>query len=148
MQLDRSREHAFNRQSCVDAAQHDFGDLIKKLPDLLFALSRDRHLVRKQQLSQWNLVVDEILLQFARVLVGILRLPFVRCLVALPLDESAADGVVLQFIEDIVSRKQLRCHRVGVTEIPLSGIEHDVLERQIETRGTNRKLVDFIGIGC
>ena len=45
----------------------------------------------EQNFGQRNLIVDEIFLQFSRMLVGIFGLPFVRWLIALPLDESATN---------------------------------------------------------
>ena len=91
VQLDGAGKDTLHRQSGINATHHDFGHLVEKLPDVFLTLARDCHFIRKQKLRQRNLVVDEIFLQFSRMLEGVLGLPFVRWLVAFPLDESASD---------------------------------------------------------
>ena len=58
--------------------------------------------------------------------------PFFGGSIALPLDEAAADRVVLLFEEHLVARHQLAGHRVRMREVALRRVVDDVLERRVE----------------
>ena len=53
-------------------------------------------------------------------------------MIPLPLDEAAADRVVLQLVEDVAPSHQLARHRVRVRKIPLGLVVDDVLQREVE----------------
>src|SRR3979490_340829 len=78
----------------------------------------------------------------------ILGLPFIRCLVTLPLDEPAADRVVLQFVDGLVAREELCRHRIRMVEVSFGGVKDNVFQTQVERLGTYGHFVSLVGIGC
>ena len=112
--------------------EHRAGDLVEEGVDLLLGLAGDRHLVRHDHVGDRKVVLLRVLAQLLHRRVRIFRLALLRRLVALPLDEAAADGIVFLLVERLVAGHQLARHGVGVREIALRRVVDDIGERQIE----------------
>jgi len=147
VQLDGAGQDAFHRQAGVDAAEHDLDHLVQEFPDLLLGFPGDGQLVLEQDLLQRYLAVQRVLLELLGMGVRVLGLPLFRRLVALPLDEAAADRVVFQRVQRLVARQQHGGHGVGMMEVALGGVEDDVLEGQIEAGRSDGDRVRLVRVG-
>jgi hypothetical protein len=149
VQLDRTGQHVVfrHRQARLHRCDHRVDDLVDPLVDFRFRLARDRHLVGEHDLADRGLLVvgvgPQLLHRRERVLRGVLlgrRVP-------LPLDESAADRVVLLLEQHLVAGEELHRHRVGVLEVSLGGVVDDVLEAHVDRLATElhgEHLVGFV----
>ena len=79
--------------------------------------------------------------------VRILRLTLLRRLIAFPLDEAAADRVVLLLEQHLVARHELARHGVGMRELALRRVIDHVFQRRVERLGAQLHLEDLVGIG-
>ncbi len=109
-------------------------------------LARDRHLVGHRHLRHGQLVCRGVLQQLRHRRVRVLRRALLGRLVALPLDEPAAHGVVLLLQQHGVTRHQLAGHRVRVREVALRRVVDDVLERGVERGGAELHREHLIGL--
>src|SRR5262245_41849406 len=80
--------------------------------------------------------------QFFHGRVWILRLPLLGRLIALPLDESAADRVVLLFENSLVAGHEFARHGVWMRKFTLGRVVDDVGEREFE-----RLVAELHGVG-
>ena len=122
-------------------------DLVDEGVDLRLALARHGDFVRHDDLRDRQLVLLACASSSFIVAYGYFGCPLLRRLVALPLDEPAADRVVLELVEDRVARHQLARHRVGVREVPLGRVVDDVLQRGLEGLVAELHVEALIGIG-
>ena len=79
--------------------------------------------------------------------IGIFRLPLLGRLVALPLDEAAADRIVFLLVKNLVAGHEAGRHGVGVREVALRRVVDDVGERQVERLAPQLHRVGLIRLG-
>ena len=109
-------------------------------------LPGDRDLVRHRDLRHRQLVRLGVGQQLLHRRVRVLRLALLRGLVALPLDEPAADGVVLLLEEHGVPRHELAGHGVRVREVALGRVVDDVLQGDVEGLVAQLHREDLVGL--
>ena len=100
VQLDRAgQDVVLHGKTRLHGREHRAGDLVEEGVDLLLALAGHGDLVRHDDVGDREVVLLRVLAQLLHRRVGIFRLALLGRLVALPLDEPAADRIVLLLVE-------------------------------------------------
>ena len=78
---------------------------------------------------------------------GILGRVFLRRLIALPFDETAAHRIVLELVDRLVAAHELAGHGVGMGKLALGRVIDHVGKRQVERLAAQGHRIGLLGLG-